>query len=197
MAQTKASIKQAKDFSVGDRFVIKHSPYGGEQFTVTNVYADSIRCLDGRGKYDACFFFNCNFEFYGAAVQIISRESDSAQPTRTQIIGLSLTFGAKAFSKTIESLDSEHNRAFRAFAKAEREFAENKSIRFKNDVLTFVSRFSGKQRKVTKFGCHRLCDCKAETSYHTALYHICAEVYRSNVIPVEFGKFSQRQRLAA
>jgi hypothetical protein len=59
-----------------------------------------------------------------------------------------------------------------AIQKAIDETVLNDSITFADDVLTFVSRTSGKQRKVTRAGCHYSCDCQGKISYHFALYEI-------------------------
>jgi hypothetical protein len=78
-----------------------------------------------------------------------------------QVLANQLTYG------------EEHGaRAWKAIAKAEIELKENGSISFENSTLTFVSRFSAKQRMVTAAGCHESCDCTGQYSYHKALFDI-------------------------
>lgn len=59
-----------------------------------------------------------------------------------------------------------------ALTKAANEIDENKTIEFSGDVLRFTSRRSGKQRIVTKSGCHQTCDCKGKVAYHQAMFQI-------------------------
>ena len=76
-------------------------------------------------------------------------------------------------------------RLISATDKAFTELRENKSIEFKNGVLTFVSRESGKKRIVTKFGCSSECECKGNMSYHLALFSLCEMIFGTS-FPIKF-----------
>lgn len=66
--------------------------------------------------------------------------------------------GAKMYKKLVKALGAAKT---------------NRTIEFKNDVLTFVSADSGKRRIVTESGCHSTCDCGGnQTGYHKCLYLI-------------------------
>ncbi|HEY0658054.1 MAG TPA: hypothetical protein VGD05_06255 [Pyrinomonadaceae bacterium] len=59
-----------------------------------------------------------------------------------------------------------------AIEKGVKEIKENPTVDFSGDVLRFVSRESGKQRLVTKFGCHQSCECGNQISYHQAIFAV-------------------------
>jgi len=91
----------------------------------------------------------------------------------------------KAKSQTMANLvclsgEGEGSKWFSAIVKAATELRENNSLSFdrENETLTFVSRFSGKTRIVTKFGCHRVsCECGNGISYHRSLFEIIKRYY--------------------
>lgn len=72
------------------------------------------------------------------------------------------------------SLKNENTGAvwFNPLMKAKDEIKLNDSILFDGELLTFVSRESGKDRKVTENGCDQSCDCKGAISYHRAMFAI-------------------------
>lgn len=115
-----------------------------------------------------------------------ARIQTETKATESQNLMVALLNGKKDFTKAYKQMFGESDAILRAESKARREIHLNNSIRFDNDVLTFVSRYSGKRRFVTKDGCDSSCDCKgSKNSYHYQLYKLLAE---TNVVSAEFGR---------
>ena len=70
-------------------------------------------------------------------------------------------------------------RAYSAVIKAITEIRENKSINFNREtqVLSFVSRYSNRARKVTAAGCYETCCCGNVFSYHQGIFAILKRYY--------------------
>lgn len=86
---------------------------------------------------------------------------------------------------------------WRAFEKAEREIARNKTIRFANGVLVFTSRGSGLVYRITAAGCSVNCKAfVAETfCYHRAMFAIFE--CRAGLLSGEEIVYAEAQKKAA
>ncbi len=168
------------DFQIGDEFQIFASPYGKVTFRVVSTDNGFLKMIDVSDKprfTEPGFLTDVNLKYYSRFIKFtfkatpIFTEPTNQSAAITQTIGLALTFGEEAFTRTVNAVN-----------KAADEFQNNETIDFENGILWFVSRYSNKTRIVTKDGCSDECDCRGEVSYHSELWKICAAAYPSKAV---------------
>lgn len=163
----KTNFLQAKDFRVGDKIRLFDRFYknGKIVFTVTKIYDGGILCSDSDGRFNHNSFDNDNLQFYGDKVKFVSRplvDFNRLIEANAQLIA----------SKVLLCDETDGARWIKATEKAFTEILENDTIEFDGEILTFVSRQSGKTRIVTKHGCHESCDCGGQISYHISIWEL-------------------------
>ena len=81
---------------------------------------------------------------------------------------------AQTVARAARINDGFKSRRFDAIFKAADEIRANDSMQISNGQLSFISRASGKPRRVTAFGCSDACDCRNTICYHRFAYEIAA-----------------------
>lgn len=81
---------------------------------------------------------------------------------------------AAAVRIAVRATDGTKSRRFNAIQKAVEEIKQSETMQFDvvSGCLSFVSRQSGSPRRVTRYGCSDLCECRNTISYHQAAFDI-------------------------